>query len=191
MSLVLFLFTGENGQGELGLENMERQTNSAHYLNRVQIDESVDEHDKPVRILTLEAVEGVFAFVITHEAAEVAEPFRSTAVSYVWKPKEPDMTFRSTIAASIFLAGTALATAQTVVVTPEQEVVVREYVKTNPVVVERPSNFELVLGAIIPDILKPGELAENTLPNKYQYVQMDGRTVLIDPATRKGVHIIQ
>ena len=100
------------------------------------------------------------------------------------------MTFRSTIAATILLAGTALATAQTVVVTPDQEVVVREYVKTNPVVVERPSNFELVLGAIIPDILKPGELAENTLPNKYQYVQMDGRTVLIDPSTRKVVHII-
>jgi hypothetical protein len=100
------------------------------------------------------------------------------------------MTFRSTIAATIVLAGTALATAQTVVVTPEQEVVVREYVKTNPVVVDRPSNFELVLGAIIPDILKPGELAENTLPNKYQYVQMDGRTVLIDPSTRKVVHII-
>jgi hypothetical protein len=100
------------------------------------------------------------------------------------------MTFRSTVAATIFLAGTALATAQTVVVTPEQEVVVREYVKTNPVVVDRPSNFELVLGAIIPDILKPGELAENTLPNKYQYVQMDGRTVLIDPSTRKVVHII-
>jgi hypothetical protein len=100
------------------------------------------------------------------------------------------MKFRSTIAATIFLAGTALATAQTVVVTPEQEVVVREYVKTNPIVVDRPSNFELVLGAIIPDILKPGELAENTLPNKYQYVQMDGRTVLIDPSTRKVVHII-
>ena len=76
-------------------------------------------------------------------------------------------------------------------VTPEQEVVVREYVKTNPVVVDRPSNFELVLGAIIPDILKPGELAENTLPTKYQYVQMDNRTVLIDPATRKVVHIIE
>ena len=74
------------------------------------------------------------------------------------------MTFRNMIAASILLAGTALAAAQTVVITPEQETVVREYVKTNPVVVERPSNFELVVGALIPDILKPGELAENTLP---------------------------
>jgi hypothetical protein len=100
------------------------------------------------------------------------------------------MTFRSTIAAGILLAGTALAAAQAVVITPEQETVVREYVKTNPVVVQRPSNFELIVGAIIPDILKPGALAENTLPNKYQYVVMDGRTALIDPATRKVVYIM-
>jgi hypothetical protein len=100
------------------------------------------------------------------------------------------MIIRSSLAATMLLAGTAFAAAQTVVVTPEQETVVREYVTTNPVVVERPSNFELVVGAIVPDILKPGELAENTLPNKYQYVVMDGRTVLIEPQTRKVVHII-
>ena len=100
------------------------------------------------------------------------------------------MTFRSTIAATIILAGTAFAAAQTVVITPEQETVVREYVKTNPVVVERPSNFELVVGALVPDIFKPGELADNTLPNKYQYVVIDGRTALIDPSSRKVVHII-
>lgn len=84
------------------------------------------------------------------------------------------------------LSSTAFAAAQTVVVTPEEQVVVREYVKANPVAVERPSNFELVLGAIIPDILKPGALADN----KYQYVVMDGRTVLIDPQTRKVVYIM-
>ncbi|GAA2815332.1 uncharacterized protein DUF1236 [Aminobacter aminovorans] len=96
------------------------------------------------------------------------------------------MTFRTTLAVTIVLASTAFAAAQTVVVTPEEQVVVREYVKANPVVVERPSNFELVLGAIIPDILKPGALADN----KYQYVVMDGRTVLIDPQTRKVVYIM-
>lgn len=100
------------------------------------------------------------------------------------------MTFRSTIAATILLAGTAFATAETIVITPEQETVVREYVRTNPVVVERPTNFELLVGAIIPDVFKPGELAENTLPNRYQYVVIDGRTALIDPQTRKVVHII-
>jgi hypothetical protein len=100
------------------------------------------------------------------------------------------MIFRSTLATTILLAGTAFAAAQTFVVTPEQEIVVREYVKTNPVVVERPSNFELIVGAIVPDVLKPGELADNTLEQKYQYVVMDGRTVLIEPKTRKVVYII-
>ena len=101
------------------------------------------------------------------------------------------MTFRSTIAVTILLAGTAVAAAQTVVVTPQQETVIREYVRTNPVVVKRPSNFELVLGAIIPDILKPGQLAENSMPTRYEYLEMDGRTALIDPQTRKVVHIIE
>ena len=100
------------------------------------------------------------------------------------------MPLRTTISAIVLLAGTALAAAQTVVITPEQEVVVREYVKTNPVIVERPSNFELIVGAIVPDILKPGELAENTLPDRYQYVVIDGRTALIEPKTRKVVHIM-
>ncbi len=100
------------------------------------------------------------------------------------------MILRNTLAITVLLAGTAFASAQTVVISPEQETVVREYVTTHPVEVVRPSNFELVVGAIIPDILKPGELAENTLDNRYQYVVMDGRTVLIEPETRRIVHII-
>ena len=129
---------------------------------------------------------------LPHHATRIsrrAEPFRPES-GYRMSTKEAEMIFRSTITATLLLAGTALATAQTVVITPEQETVVREYVKTNPVVVDRPSNFELIVGAIIPDIFKPGELAENTLPNRYQYVVVDGRTVLIDPSTRKVVHII-
>ena len=120
----------------------------------------------------------------------MSEPFHSTAVIKYMKPLGDGNKLRSPMAATIFLVGTGLATAQTVAVTPEQETLVREYVKTNPVVVERPSNFKLILGAIIPDISKPGEPAENTLPTKYQYVVIDGRTVLIGPKTRKVVHLI-
>ena len=102
------------------------------------------------------------------------------------------MTIRNALAATLLVAGTSFAFAQTVVVTPEQETVVREYVTAHPVeTVERPSNFELIVGAIIPDIFKPGELADNTLPQRYQYVVIDGRTVLIEPETRKVVHIIE
>jgi hypothetical protein len=101
------------------------------------------------------------------------------------------MKFRGLMAGAILLAGTAFAAAQTVIVTPEQETVIQEYVTANPVVVERPSNFELIVGAVIPDVFKPGELAENTVPDhRYQYVVVDGRTVLIEPETRKIVHIM-
>jgi hypothetical protein len=103
---------------------------------------------------------------------------------------ETKMTLRSSLVAAMLLAGTAFATAQTVVVTPEDEVVIREYVAANPIVVERPSNFELVVGALIPDILKPGELADNRLKSQYQYVVIDGRTVLVDPSTREVVYIL-
>ena len=96
----------------------------------------------------------------------------------------------SIVAGALMLASAGAALAQTVVITPEQEIVVREYVTANPVVVDRPSNFELVVGAVVPDILKPGALAENTLPTQYEYVVIDGRTALIEPGTRKVVHII-
>ncbi|WP_246719214.1 DUF1236 domain-containing protein [Aminobacter ciceronei] len=119
-------------------------------------------------------------------AAQITEPFRSPPVVNPSTEEDSGMTFRSTLAVTMLLASTAFAAAQTVVITPEEQVIVREYVKTNPVIVERPSNFELVVGAIIPDILKPGALADN----KYQYVVMDGRTVLIDPQTRKVVYIM-
>jgi len=102
------------------------------------------------------------------------------------------MKLRSVLAGALLLGGAAVASAQTVVVTPEQETVIREYVTANPVVVERPSNFELIVGAVIPDVFKPGELAENTVPDhRYQYVVVDGQTVLIEPQTRKIVHIMR
>ncbi|MEQ1944221.1 DUF1236 domain-containing protein [Mesorhizobium sp. VNQ89] len=104
-------------------------------------------------------------------------------------------TLRTLITASVIAAGGAFAAhaQDTVIITPEEEVIVREYVKAHPVeVVERPSNFELVLGAVIPDVFKPGALQENTLPDRsYEYVVVDGRTALIDPATRQVVYILE
>lgn len=109
------------------------------------------------------------------------------------------MTLRTLIAAGLITAaGTFSAYAQStasdvVVITPQQEVVIKEYVTKQQVTpVERPSNFELIVGAIVPDVFKPGELAENTIPDKkYQYVVIDGQTVIVEPDTRKVVHIIK
>lgn len=106
------------------------------------------------------------------------------------------MNLKTILAAGLISGvGTFAAFAQdAVVITPEQDVVIREYVTKQPVAepVEKPSNFELVVGAIVPDIFKPGELADNTVPDKkYQYVVVDGQTVLIEPETRKIVHIVK
>jgi hypothetical protein len=50
---------------------MEYAPSSALRLNGIQVGESVDENGKPVGILTLEAVEGSFDFVITDKAADI------------------------------------------------------------------------------------------------------------------------
>ncbi|EAB6718415.1 DUF1236 domain-containing protein [Escherichia coli] len=106
-------------------------------------------------------------------------------------------TLRTALMAGLLscAAGITYATAQDAyVITPEQDVVIREYVAKQPpaVVVERPSNFELIVGAVVPDIFKPGALSDNMVPgHKLQYVVIDGQTVLIEPETRRIVHIVR
>jgi hypothetical protein len=65
---LLFLFCSLWKTGDM---TMTHAPISAHYLNAVQIGESVDENGKPVGILTLGAVEGSFDFVITDKAADI------------------------------------------------------------------------------------------------------------------------
>jgi hypothetical protein len=87
------------------------------------------------------------------------------------------------------LAGAGIAAAQTaVVIQPEQETVIREYVQSNPVASIDLPGIELNVGATLPDTV---ELHTLDVPDvQYQYVVVDGRTVLVDPGTREIVHII-
>ena len=91
--------------------------------------------------------------------------------------------------AGIFLLGASgIALAQTVIVTPEQETVVREYVKKKPIASISLPGVELNIGTALPDTV---ELHALDVPDvTYQYVVVDGRTLLVDPGTRKIVHII-
>ncbi|MBZ9943026.1 DUF1236 domain-containing protein [Mesorhizobium sp. BR1-1-13] len=89
----------------------------------------------------------------------------------------------STAAALLLLAGGGAVAAQDVVITPEQDTVVREYVKKQPLASVNLLGLELNVGTALPDTV---ELRE--VPNvKYQYVVVDNRTVLVDPSTRKIV----
>jgi hypothetical protein len=87
----------------------------------------------------------------------------------------------------IILAGVVGASAQDVIIKPEQEVVIREYVKKKPLASLSLPGVELNIGSRVPDDV---ELRAVEVPDmKYDYVVVDNRTVLVEPGTRKIVHI--
>ncbi|MER9669554.1 DUF1236 domain-containing protein [Mesorhizobium sp. M0203] len=99
------------------------------------------------------------------------------------------MRMRFSIAAAGFLllAGVGAAAAQDVVIDPEQETVIKEYVKKQPLASVKIPGVELNIGSTLPDTVELHEV-----PNvKYRYVVVDNRTVVVDPGTRKIVKVIQ
>jgi hypothetical protein len=94
----------------------------------------------------------------------------------------------SAIAGLVLAMSAGFAIAQTVVIQPEQETVIREYVKKKPIASIDLPGVELNIGSTLPDTV---ELHALDVPDvKYRYVVVDGRTVLVEPDTRKVVHVI-
>ncbi|TIX42229.1 MAG: DUF1236 domain-containing protein [Mesorhizobium sp.] len=88
----------------------------------------------------------------------------------------------------VLLAGVGVATADQVIVTPEQQTVIREYVHKHPLASISLLGVELNIGSTLPDTV---ELQPIDVPDvQYRYVVVDGRTVLVDPGTRRIVHVI-
>ena len=98
---------------------------------------------------------------------------------------------RTTLAALVLgtaLAGSALAQT-TVVIAPEQETLIREYVTTHTVAPAEITGVEIAVGATLPETV---ELHALEVPDvTYRYVVVDGKTVLVEPETRKIVHVIE
>ncbi|MBZ9857525.1 DUF1236 domain-containing protein [Mesorhizobium sp. CA13] len=90
-------------------------------------------------------------------------------------------------AALLLVAGIGVAAAQDVVVVqPEQETVVREYVKKQPLASVNLLGVELKLGSSVPDKV---ELRE--VPNvKYRVAVINDQTVLVDPDTHQIVDVL-
>jgi hypothetical protein len=93
------------------------------------------------------------------------------------------------LAGLFLLAGAGVASAQTtVVIQPEQETVIREYVQKNPIASIDLPGIELNIGSKVPETV---ELHALDVPDvQYRYVVVGDRTVLVDPGTREIVHII-
>jgi hypothetical protein len=94
--------------------------------------------------------------------------------------------FTSSTAALVLLAGIGAAAADTVILQPEQETVVREYVKKQPLASVKLPGVELNVGSSLPDTVELHEV-----PNvKYRYTVIDNQTVVVDPETHTIVQVL-
>lgn len=95
--------------------------------------------------------------------------------------------YKTALAGLVLLGGTSAVLAQDVIIAPEQEVVYREYVRSEPVASISLPGFELNLGATVPQEAEIYTVRDQP----YRYTVVDDRTVLVDPDTRRVVHIIE
>ncbi|CCV05729.1 conserved exported hypothetical protein [Mesorhizobium metallidurans STM 2683] len=93
----------------------------------------------------------------------------------------------SIAAGFLLLAGIGAAAAQDVVIAPEQETVIKEYVKKQPLASVKVPGVELNIGSTLPDTVELREVPET----KYSYTVVDNRTVVVDPGTRKIIKVIE
>ncbi|MDX8440586.1 DUF1236 domain-containing protein [Mesorhizobium australafricanum] len=97
------------------------------------------------------------------------------------------MHLTTAAAGLLLLAGIGAAAAEDVIIQPEQETVIREYVHKQPLASVEVPGVKLSIGSVLPDTVELHEV-----PNvKYRYVVVDKQTVIVDPGTRKIVKIIQ
>ena len=102
------------------------------------------------------------------------------------------MHIRPFLLAGAMLAVTATgAFAQTVVLQPQEQVIVREYIVKQPHEdVVLPDDFDLSVGQVVPEDVMVSPLDAPGLEKRYEYMVVDGRGVLVDPETREIVEIL-
>ncbi|AZO06493.1 MULTISPECIES: DUF1236 domain-containing protein [unclassified Mesorhizobium] len=97
------------------------------------------------------------------------------------------MHLTTAAAGLLLLTGIGAAAAQDVIIQPEQETVIREYVHKQPLASVKVPGVELNIGSTVPDTVELHEV-----PNvQYRYVVVDNRTVIVDPGTRKIVQVLE
>jgi len=96
------------------------------------------------------------------------------------------------LAGFLFLGTAGMAFGQTVVIAPEQETVIREYVTTHQIEpIEVPADVVVEVGSVLPETIELHPIEAPDVEVEYRYVVVDGRTVLVEPDTREIVHIIE
>ncbi|CDI11864.1 DUF1236 domain-containing protein [Agrobacterium pusense] len=91
-------------------------------------------------------------------------------------------------AAMIVMGTSSVLHAQTVVINPEQEVVIQKYVTAHTVTSVDVPNVDVVVGTALPETV---ELHRIDAPDvTYSYVVVNGKTAIVDPGTRKVIRIM-
>lgn len=96
------------------------------------------------------------------------------------------------VAGVLSLSGTAVALADSVVITSDQAPEVHQYVvKQHVEAVTPPSDFQVEVGTVVPESVEIHTLDVPSLSKKYDYMVVNGQTVIVDPQTRKIVQVMQ
>ncbi|MBN9071735.1 MAG: DUF1236 domain-containing protein [Rhizobiales bacterium] len=101
-------------------------------------------------------------------------------------------TFLIAAYGGLLMMSAGIAAADTVVVSPEDETIIREYVVKNPVdPIELPSDYQVVVGSELPDSVTLTRIESSDLKRHYEYVRYGDQILLIDPDTRRIVDILE
>ena len=94
------------------------------------------------------------------------------------------------LAGLALLGGTAIAAADTVVLSDEDSTTIHEYVTTQQVTpIEPPSDFSVSVGASVPDTVELHAVEAPKIKHKYSYAVIGKQTVVVEPETRKIIKV--
>jgi len=90
------------------------------------------------------------------------------------------------------VVGASVASADSVIITKEQAPEVQQYiVKQHIEPVVPPEGFDVQVGTVVPGTVEIRQLDVPSLPKRYDYMVVNGQTVIVDPETRKIVQILE
>jgi hypothetical protein len=92
----------------------------------------------------------------------------------------------NSVAGLLLLSGISVAIAETVVLEPEQETTIREYVKKEPLASIKLPGVELKVGSKVPEKVELHKVPKV----KYEYTVIDNRTVVVDPETHTIIKVL-
>lgn len=98
---------------------------------------------------------------------------------------------KAALATVSILASVSYATAQdTIIITPEQRTVVREYVVREKIDPITGGTYDIAVGAVVPPEVQLRKLAIDDFGNEYEFVVTDRGTLVVDPVTRRIVDVV-